>query len=171
MQDTETLNTPDFSDLSRLSAAGRILALDIGTKRIGAAACDETRIAVRALPAISRKSWKELLLQVKKLVSELDAVGLVLGLPLNMPDVEAAESPLTADIRRMARNFSLSLEIPVFLHDERLTSVAAEENLRDRGVSDKDRKELIDSEAAAVILEDFLSLISEYFLSLNSPRL
>ncbi len=164
MQDTETLNTPDFSDLSRLSAEGRILALDIGTKRIGAATCDEFRVTVRALPLIPRKSWKELLLQVKKLVSELDAVGLVLGLPLNMHDVpgvpnaDAAESALSADIRRMARNFSLSLEIPVFLHDERLTSVAAEENLRDRGVGDKERKELIDSEAAAVILEDFLSL-------------
>jgi putative Holliday junction resolvase len=157
VQDTETLNTPDFSDLSRLSAGGRILALDIGTKRIGAAACDEMRVAVRALPVILRKSWKELLLQVKKLVSELDAVGLVLGLPLNMPNVNTPESGLATDIRRMARNFSLSLEIPVFLHDERLTSVAAEENLRDRGIGDKERKELIDSEAAAVILEDFLS--------------
>jgi putative Holliday junction resolvase len=158
VQDTETLNTPDFSDLSRLSAEGRILALDIGTKRIGAATCDEMRVTVRALTVIQRKSWKELLLQVKKLVSELDAVGLVLGLPLNMPDVNASESALSVDIRRMARNFSLSLEIPVFLHDERLTSVAAEENLRDRGIGDKERKELIDSEAAAVILEDFLSL-------------
>jgi putative Holliday junction resolvase len=157
VQDTETLNTPDFSDLSRLAAEGRILALDIGTKRIGAATCDELRVTVRALPVIPRKSWKDLLLQVKKLVSELDAVGLVLGLPLNMPDVVAAESALSTDIRRMARNFSLSLEIPVFLHDERLTSVAAEENLRDRGIGDKERKELIDSEAAAVILEDFLS--------------
>jgi putative Holliday junction resolvase len=158
VQDTETLNTPDFSGLSRLPAEGRILALDIGTKRIGGATCDELRVTVRALPVISRKSWKELLLQVKKLVSELDAVGLVLGLPLNMPDVNATESALSVDIRRMARNFSLSLEIPVFLHDERLTSVAAEENLRDRGISDKERKELIDSEAAAVILEDFLSI-------------
>jgi putative holliday junction resolvase len=154
VQETETPNALDFSDLSRLKTAGRLLALDIGQKRIGAATCDETRLAVRALPVILRKSWKELLLQVKNLVSELDAVGLVLGLPLNM---DASESEMSADIRRMARNFSLSLEIPIFLHDERLTSVAAEENLRDRGVSDKDRKGLIDSEAAAVILEDFLS--------------
>ena len=156
VQDTETLNTPDFSDLSRLKPEGRILALDIGAKRVGAASCDEMRVAVRALPVIQRKSWKELLLQVKKLISELDAVALVLGLPLNM---DASESPMSADVRRMARNFSLSLEIPVFLQDERLTSVAAEENLRDRGVGDKERKELIDSEAAALILEDFISLI------------
>ncbi len=148
---------PDFSDLSRLPAEGRILALDPGAKRVGAAACDEMRVAVRALPAIKRKSWKELLLQVKKLVSELDAVALVLGLPVNL---DGTESENSADVRRWARNFSLSLEIPVFLQDERLTSVAAEENLRDRGVGDKDRKDLIDSEAAAVILEDFLSVIN-----------
>lgn len=156
VQDTETPNIPDFSDLSRLPAAGRILALDLGAKRVGAAACDEMRVAVRALPAIRRKSWKELLLQVKKLVSELDAVALVLGLPLNL---DGSESENSADVRRLARNFSLSLTIPVFLHDERLTSVAAEENLRDRGVGDKARKNLVDSEAAAVILEDFLSTL------------
>ena len=161
MQDTETFNTPDFSDPfrepPRLAAAGRILALDLGAKRVGAAACDEMRVTVRALPAIKRKSWKDLLLQVKKLVSELDAVALVLGLPLNL---DGTESEASADARRLARNFSLSLEIPVFLHDERLTSVAAEENLRDRGMSDKDRKGKIDSEAAALILEDFLSVAS-----------
>jgi len=157
VQDTETFNTPDFSDLSRLPAAGRILALDLGAKRVGAALCDEMRVTVRALEALQRKSWKDLLLQVKKLVSELDAVGLVLGLPLNL---DGTESESSADARRLARNFSLSLVIPVFLQDERLTSVAAEENLRDRGVNDKERKELIDSEAAAVILEDFLSVAS-----------
>jgi putative Holliday junction resolvase len=156
VQETETPNAPDFSDLSRLNAAGRLLALDIGQKRIGAATCDEMRVTVRALPVILRKSWKELLLQVKNLVSELDAVGLVLGLPLNM---DGSESEMSADARRFARSFSLSLAIPIFLHDERLTSVAAEENLRDRGISDKDRKNLIDSEAAAVILEDFLSIV------------
>lgn len=148
----------DFSDLSRLPAAGRVLSLDLGKKRVGAAACDELRIAVRALPVIQRKSWKELLIEVKKLVSELDAVGLVLGLPLNM---DGSESENSLDTRRLARNFSLSLAIPVFLQDERLTSVAAEENLRERGVGDEDRKGLIDSEAAAVILQDFLSILSE----------
>jgi putative Holliday junction resolvase len=98
-----------------------------------------------------------LLLEVKKLVSELDAVGLVLGLPLNM---DGTESENSAGVRHLARNFSLSLTIPVFLQDERLTSVAAEENLRDAGFNDKERKSLIDSEAAAVILQDFLSMVS-----------
>lgn len=156
MQDTETFNNPDISGLSTPEKQGRLLALDIGVKRVGVAACDELRITVRALPAIQRKSWKELLLQVKNLVSDLDAVGLVLGLPVNM---DGTESENSADARRMARNFGLSIDIPVFLHDERLTSVAAEENLRDRGVRDKDRKSLIDSEAAAVILEDYLSTL------------
>jgi putative Holliday junction resolvase len=157
VQDTETINIPDFSDLSRLPSAGRILALDLGAKRVGAAVCDEMRVTVRALPVVKRTNWKDLLLQVKKLVSELDAAALVLGLPLNL---DGTESEASTDARRLARNFSLSLVIPVFLQDERLTSVAAEENLRDRGLSDKDRKDKLDSEAAAVILEDFLSVAS-----------
>jgi putative Holliday junction resolvase len=153
VQESETTNTTDFSDLSRLPKAGRILALDIGTKRIGAATCDELRITVRPLPQIPRKSWKEWLLQVKQLVSELDAVALVLGLPLNM---DGTESEMSLEVKRLARNFSLSLGIPVFLQDERLTSIEAEENLRDRKVPIANRKALIDSEAAAVILQDFL---------------
>jgi putative Holliday junction resolvase len=151
---------PDISGLSSsissLPAQGRILALDLGAKRVGAATCDEMHIAIRALPVIQRKSWKELLVKVKKLVSELDAVGLVLGLPLNL---DGTESENSVDARRLARNFSLSLEIPVFLQDERLTSIAAEENLIERGVEIKNRKALIDSEAAAIILQDFLSSI------------
>jgi len=151
---------PDISGLSSsissLPASGRILALDLGAKRVGAATCDEMRIAIRALPVIQRKSWKELLVKVKKLVSELDAVGLVLGLPLNL---DGTESENSADARRLARNFSLSLEIPVFLQDERLTSVAAEENLIERGTRIKHRKALIDSEAAAIILQDFIASI------------
>jgi putative Holliday junction resolvase len=165
VQDTETINTPEISpnspgpdnflDLSRVPAHGRILSLDIGTKRVGAATCDEFRVTVRGLLIIKRKSWKELLLTVKALIVELDAVALVLGLPLNL---DGTESEKSADARRLAKNFSLSLDVPVFLQDERLTSVAAEENLRDAGLNDKERKEKLDSEAAALILQDFLSM-------------
>ena len=142
-------------DILSLSSAGRIIALDIGTKKIGAAVCDELQITVRPLPLIKRKSWKELLKQIISLVEEFDAIALVLGLPYNFDGIECE---MSQEARRLQRNFSLSLPIPVFLQDERLTSKSAQQDLYDRGFEMKEILKQIDSEAAVIILEDFLSL-------------
>lgn len=133
---------------------GRLLALDLGARRIGVALCDEMRLSVRPLPAIPRKSWKKLVASVARLVSDFDAAGLVLGLPLRL---DGTEGDAAAEVRRLARNFSLTLRLPVHLQDERLTTRAAEEGLRDEGATDEERAARIDSEAAAVILRDFIS--------------
>lgn len=145
-------------DVLSLSATGRIIALDLGTKKIGAAVCDELQIVARPLPLIKRKSWKELLKQIVSLVEEFDAIALVLGLPINFDE---SENEMSAEVRRLHRNFSLSLQIPVFLQDERLTSKSAQQDLYDRGFEMKEILKLIDSQAAAIILEDFLALRAE----------
>lgn len=133
---------------------GRILALDLGTKRVGVAVCDELRLTVRALPALPRTSWKRLLLAVSELCEEFDAESLVIGLPLRL---DGTEGDAALDARRIARNFGLSLEIPVHLQDERLTSVEAESALREAGYAGAEIKDRVDGEAAAIILRDFLS--------------
>jgi len=151
-----TDSSPDLTDISRVPDAGRILALDPGTKRVGAAVCDELRIACRALPVIERTSWKKLLLKVQEYLGELDAGALVIGLPYNF---DGTESDMSAEARRMARNFSLSLEVPVFLQDERATTYEARANLWGCGRDKKETRNLVDSEAAAIILGDFLDRI------------
>lgn len=159
VQQKETTNPAeftDFTDVSRVPAAGRIVALDPGTKRIGVAVCDELRVTCRALAVIERTSWKKLLIRVKNIVSELDAGALVIGLPYNF---DGTESEMSAEARKMARNFSLSLDVPVFLQDERATTYDARANLWNRGVGKKEARSLVDSEAAAIILEDFLDRI------------
>lgn len=159
MQQKETTNPEDFTDLTDISsvpAAGRIVALDPGTKRVGVAVCDEMRITCRALPNIERTSWKKLLVRVKGILGEFDAGALVIGLPYNF---DGTESEMSAEARRMARNFALSLEVPVFLQDERATTYDARANLWGRGVGKKETRKLVDSEAAAIILGDFLSRI------------
>lgn len=147
---------PDLTDISRVRGAGRILALDPGTKRVGVAVCDELRVACRVLPVIERTSWKKLLLKVQEYLGELDAGALVIGLPYNF---DGTESDMSAEARRMARNFSLSLKVPVFLQDERATTYEARGNLWGRGRDKKETRKLVDSEAAAIILEDFLDRI------------
>src|SRR6266545_2148054 len=65
-------------------APGRLLAIDLGAKRVGVAVCDELRMTVRPLPAIQRGSWKHLLRHVTGQIESFQVQGLVIGLPLNL---------------------------------------------------------------------------------------
>jgi len=156
VQQKETANPRDITDLSAVSPAGRIIALDPGTKRIGVAVCDEHRVVCRPLAVIQRSSWKKVLLQVKSIVAEYDAIALVVGLPYNF---DGTESEMTAVARDLARKFGLSLEIPVYLQDERATTYEARGRLWKAGIEGEQMKALADSEAATIILSDFLSRI------------
>jgi len=73
---------------------------------------------------------------------------------------DGSESEMSAEARRMAHNFGLSLSIPVFLQDERVTSYEAKSRLWERGVNLKESRQLVDSEAAAIILSDFIDRLS-----------
>lgn len=156
VQQKETVNAPDLPDISAVSAAGRIVALDPGMKCIGIAVSDELRVVASPLPSIARKSWKKLLSEVRTVIAEFDAAALVVGLPLN---TDGSESPMSGEARRMAAKFALSLDVPVFLQDERVTTYEARGRLWDRGLSARDTKRFVDSEAAAVILGDFLDRV------------
>ena len=157
VQDKDITNDAPVADLSDIPPSGRIIAIDPGTKRCGVAICDELRVTTRPLPHLVRKSWKTLLQNIKDLVSEFDAAALVVGLPL---ESDGSESPMSTEARRLARNFALSLEVPVALQDERVTSYEAKARLWDAGVSVKDSRQLADSEAASIILSDFLDRLS-----------
>lgn len=159
VSEKETTNQSDFTDVFHAPATGRIVALDLGTKRIGVAVCDERQITVRPVRTLQRIGWKKLLVQIKETLAEFDAAALVLGLPYNF---DGTESEMSAEARRLARNFSLSLDVPVFLQDERATSYAARGELWRRGISGKEMREKVDGEAAAFILSDFLSRIAQF---------
>jgi putative Holliday junction resolvase len=133
---------------------GRLLALDVGTKRVGVAVSDELGLTARPLPALPRTNWKKLLRDVSELCRQFDVKGVVVGLPLRL---DGSEGDAAAEARRLARNFGLSLESPVVLQDERLTSKEAESALRRTGHDEGEVKGLVDSEAAAIILRDYLS--------------
>jgi putative Holliday junction resolvase len=137
--------------------AGRLLALDLGHKRVGMAVSDELCITVRPLPPLPRTNWKQLLRTVSDALHDFDARALVIGLPLRM---DGTEGEAAQEVLRLARNFELSLDVPIYLQDERLTSVEAEEVLRAAGhAQDSSRRARVDSEAAAVILRDFIERV------------
>ena len=130
-----------------------VLAIDLGEKRVGVAISDALSISITRLAALRRTNWKQMLRSVDELVRRFDAKTVVIGFPLQLNGFsgDAAEN-----VRGIALKFARSLSIPVYLQDERLTSVEAEENLRAAGHRGDKVPELIDSEAAAVILRDFL---------------
>ena len=136
------------------SAPGRVLALDMGARRVGVAISDELRLTVRPLQTLNRSNWKRLLGDVAALCESFDVQSIVIGLPLRL---DGSEGDAATAARRHARNFALSLRLPVALHDERLTSRAAEEHLRAAGRARHEVARRVDSEAAAIILRDFLS--------------
>ncbi len=132
---------------------GPVLALDVGEKLVGVAISDERLITTRRLLPLKRSNWKKLLQDVQHLLERYDAKTIVVGLPLSM---DGREGDAAKNIRRIALNLAKSVEQPVYLQDERLTSRAAMENLIAEGVKPEEVPALIDGEAAATILRDFL---------------
>jgi putative pre-16S rRNA nuclease len=146
---------------NQISSPGTVLALDLGQKLVGAAVSDEMLITIKRLDPIKRSNWKQLLRDVTNLIQRFDAQTLVIGLPLSLDGTTgiAAESS-----RHIATNFARSLEVPVYLQDERLTSFEARESLSSQGFKAGEISALIDSEAAALILRDFLNSKEERIL-------
>ena len=137
----------------QIQVTGPILALDFGEKLVGAAISDERLITTKRLPPLKRSSWKKLLQDIRKLIEVFDAQTIVVGLPLRM---DATEGDAAQNVRRLASNLAKSVVQPVYLQDERLTSYAATENLKAEGLKPEDIPALVDGEAAATILRDFL---------------
>jgi len=133
---------------------GRLIAIDLGAKRVGVAVSDELRMTVTPLERIERRNWKDLLRRAAALIEDYDARALVIGLPLSL---DGEENSAAQEAKRIAENFRKSLNVPVFLQDERLTTAAAESELRARGVKAGEVEKRIDSESAAIILRDFIA--------------
>ncbi|MDI1243027.1 MAG: Holliday junction resolvase RuvX [bacterium] len=158
MQREETIKGPEITDLSGCPRSGRLLAIDPGTKRAGIAVTDRNQTIATPVKTLARTSWKKLLSDIKETVSDFDAVAVVVGLPLGFA---GDEIPMTAEATDIARKLALSLTIPVFLQDERVTTYEARGRLWGRSRSSQDLRSEVDSEAASVILSDFLGRLNQ----------
>ncbi len=143
---------------SVLPARGALIGLDLGTKTIGVAASDPDRVLAAGVETIARKAFQADAARVLSLAAERRAVGLVLGLPLNM---DGSEGPRAQSTRAFARNLARLTELPIAFWDERLSTAAVERDLLAADVSRAKRAAVIDQHAAAFILQgalDFLRL-------------
>lgn len=137
----------------------RIVALDLGTRRIGVAISDATRTLARpvgVLPsaALDERAVRLVADEIARLGREEDGVSaLVIGLPRRL---DGSPTTLTSQVEAFAEQVRAATGMPVVLQDERLTSVEAESRLALREKDWRVRKQRLDAAAAAVLLQDYL---------------
>jgi putative Holliday junction resolvase len=139
-----------------LPEGGRLLGLDVGTKTIGTALCDESWTIATAAELIRRTRFARDLEALKALIAAQRVAGLVIGLPLNM---DGSESPRTQSTRAFARNME-ALGLPILLWDERWSTQAVTRTLIDADASRARRAELVDKMAAAYILQGAIDALT-----------
>lgn len=129
------------------------MALDVGTKTIGVAVSDASRIIASPLRTVARRSVARDVDDLATDVAEQAIEAIVVGLPYELDGSEARSARLARQIGEAVRE---RFELPVYYVDERFTSVDAERQLIEARVSRQRRKEIIDQQAACVILQSFL---------------
>lgn len=133
-------------------ARGRRIAFDYGDTRIGVAVCDPDGILATPLPYLDARHPK-LLREIAGLFEEYQPIHIFLGEPRHLSgEAGSAVEKVSAFAEKLKEEFSL----PIYMIDERLSTVDASRRLREAGKSAKDSKALIDSMAAVAILESGL---------------
>jgi putative Holliday junction resolvase len=143
----DSLNPPD-------PGRGRRLGIDVGTVRIGVATSDPDGVLATPVETVRRDRTDKHIRRLAKLVDELGAVEVVVGLPRTLAD---RTGPSAIDAIAVADELAARIPpIPVRLADERLTTVTAQRSLREAGVRAKGQRAMIDQVAAVGILQFWL---------------
>ena len=132
----------------------KIMAVDYGDARTGLAACDRTEFLASPLGIIQEKSMAKTVEKIVYATREYDVGMVIIGLPRNMNGSEGARAE---KCRTMAGLLKAIIPIPVYMWDERSTTVTAAGILGENNVYGKKRKQVLDAVAAQVILENFLA--------------
>ncbi len=136
----------------------RLLGLDIGSKTIGLALSDVSKMLATPAETIRRRKFTEDALRLKAFIEAQDVGGLVLGLPVSM---DGTEGPSCQSVRDFARNLAEIIDIPIAFWDERLSTAAVERVLiKEANMTRKRRGEVIDKMAAAYILQGALDAMA-----------
>jgi len=136
----------------------RVIAIDLGARRMGVAVTDALRIAALPHSTLERHGGKRDLDAIAKVVRELDAELVVLGLPLSPegPEGDLVEGRAAKSARAFAERLREALSVPVELVDESFSTVEAEDVLLAADLSRARRREVVDRVAAAVILRRWM---------------
>lgn len=132
---------------------GRILALDLGKRRIGLALSDELGITAQGLETLQRTRVRDDLRNLTQLIREKNVTLILMGNPVNMSGQEGRQSEWARDF---AERLEAAAGVPVKLWDERLTTVEAMRVLHDSGIGQEKRARAVDRLSAVILLESYL---------------
>ena len=133
--------------------ARRLLALDVGDRRIGVAVSDELGVTAQGVTTLHRRSWAADLAEIARLVESWEAEAIVVGLPLTL---DGTVGTRTQTVQRFIERLESVVAVPILSWDERFSTVAAERVLIDADLSRARRRQVVDKTAAVVILQHYL---------------
>lgn len=134
----------------------RYLGIDLGSKTVGLAISDTTLTIASSLKTIFFKdeNYSSTIDEIKEVIKEYNINKIILGLPKNMNNTLGERANITIKYKEL---LEASINIPIILFDERLTSVISNSILIEADISRKKRKKKVDSIAAQIILQDYLN--------------
>ena len=143
----------DLPNRPRPRSLGRVLGLDVGSKRIGVAISDLLGITAQGLETIQRQNKRLDFGQLEKMIREHEVTEIVVGYPLRMSGAEGVQAE---KMQRFAEELRQRFQLPVHLWDERLSSAQANRLLRETEMSIKRRGQVVDQMAAVLILQSWM---------------
>jgi putative holliday junction resolvase len=147
LDDNRSVNT------ERPSPTGRILGLDVGSRRIGIAVSDPLGITAQGLETLQRRNKRHDLEYLRRVIDEYEVKEIVVGLPLRMSGAEGTQAD---KMQAFAEELRKRFQLPVHLWDERLTSAEANRLLRETDLSIEKRGKAVDRMAAILILQGWM---------------
>lgn len=140
----------------------RKLGLDVGDKTIGVAVSDELDITAQGVTTIDRAGIRKDAGKVMDYVREYDCDTVVMGLPINLDGSDSVQTEKVREFRTMLENKMRSsgmADVKVEWQDERFTTVIAERVLMEANMKRKSRKEVVDKQAAIIILQSYMDRV------------
>ena len=134
----------------------RTLAIDHGTVRMGIALSDELGMIASPLEFIPAEPFADFLARIKQLIAEKEVGLILIGMPRNM---DGSFGPAAEKVRACVAQLKESVTVPIRTWDERLTSKQANRMMIEGGVRREQRKEKVDSLAAAILLQSYLDSV------------
>ena len=135
----------------------RLLGVDHGNKNIGIAICDENQVVATPLITLHKTKFKNLLKEIKDIITENNVKGIVVGNPINMDGSSGKSSQSAYDF---SKNLSKYITIPITMWDERLSSEGSFKITKVLGTSVSNRVSKLDENAAAFILQGAIDYLS-----------
>ena len=135
----------------------RLIGLDLGSKRIGVSICDEKQLIATPFKTINRSTAKDLIDELKRIIEENNIKGIIIGNPLNM---DGSSGSSAQSVKDTSNNIEKSIELPICLWDERLSTVGAFNLSSQLDINVSKREKKIDENAAAFILQGALDFLN-----------